>query len=1092
YCDPQEYENMIDFWEEEIEIDCTVVLADTVYPEARIRLRGDSSRGYPKKSFRITFPDLQPLSGRTEWNFNSEYTDATYMHSWLFAWLMRQLSYPCFTIDHVRMYVNDEYIGLYVKAEPIDEQFLSDRGMDADGNLFKASVDGSCLSRYDDVQEMWEKKANESEGWNDLYQLIDYMDQVDPASFHETAGEVFQLNDLMTILAVNTLTMNFSTYYHNYYVYRDIRGTGLWTVLPWDVDKLWGDWTWRTYTAGVNDFWYDNPMLEKVLLDPVLFQLYYDRMDQIAAEFLSPGVIDPVIDSLETAITAAVEDDEMDNYTPEEFHEAVAQIRDERIPGRIIGLDFMYDHDVRSFRAFAGDTVSLGDKFVWWDAAQDPQGGDVDYRLYLYTREGWPLDVLESHALTDTFFTFGSLPQGSYVWRVEAGTGGDRYTEAYDRYNPFTVIGSWSVLSGTLGGTTVLHASGSPYLVASDLYIPQGASLVIESSVDLRFAQDVSLLCHGEISCLGNSADSVRFMADDVSRPWGGLRVQGGSAEFTCTSISGSVGYGGASQDNAVIFAQSSDICLKGCSFTNNIRCINLTGGTVVIDSCRVTGWNRGELFYMSNGESALIENSSFGNMVNPPTSYHDGVEFQDCRSGVYIVRNCDVFNITGDAIDSNSSNIVAEDNRIWDATDKGFSIGIGNVGSAISDVVLSGNTVTGCYTGIAVKDDSYADIVNCTITQCDIGIRAYRKTVGSGGAYATVTNTILHANGEVFSFEDGSEGDVSYCLTGSELVWPGQGNIAGDPLFVEWGGMDYHLSYLSPCIDSGDPSMDDPDGTRSDIGALFFPQYFDELFINEIQSVNDTTIADSYGEYDDWLELYNGSDYDCDLSWVFISDDPAQLDIYQFPSGTVIPAGGFLVVWADGHTWQEGLHLPFALSSGGDSIYVSRQPAEQMSARSISEPFYSRHRSTDQRALNLIDSRRFGAIPPDVSFGRYGDGGEDWGLLEFCTPGWSNSLPWSDIGFLQVSAVFPNPVVTGSVAVDFTVDAGITRVSVYDMAGRLIAVPFDGYLESGEYRIYWDTSLGSGGFAPVGVYLIHVMHSAGLSESRKVVVLGH
>jgi hypothetical protein len=75
-------------------------------------------------------------------------------------------------------------------------------------------------------------------------------------------------------------------------------------------------------------------------------------------------------------------------------------------------------------------------------------------------------------------------------------------------------------------------------------------------------------------------------------------------------------------------------------------------------------------------------------------------------------------------------------------------------------------------------------------------------------------------------------------------------------------------------------------------------------------------------------------------------------------------------------------------------------------------------------------------------------------------------------------------------VAVDLTVDAGSTRVSVYDMAGRLIAVPFDGYLESGEYRIYWDTSLQSGGNAPVGVYLIHVMHSAGLSQSRKVVVL--
>jgi hypothetical protein len=310
---------------------------------------------------------------------------------------------------------------------------------------------------------------------------------------------------------------------------------------------------------------------------------------------------------------------------------------------------------------------------------------------------------------------------------------------------------------------------------------------------------------------------------------------------------------------------------------------------------------------------------------------------------------------------------------------------------------------------------------------------------------------------------------------------------------------MDYHLSYQSPCIDSGDPSLEDPDGTRSDMGALFYPQYFDELYINEIQSVNDTTIADSYGDYDDWFELYNGSDYDCDLSWVFVSDDPAQLDIYRFPSGTVIPAGGFLLVWADGHYWQEGLHLPFALSSEGDSLYVSRQPVEQASLLRSSAPRRGERRISDdpvdggpvdQRALSLVDSRRFGPIPPDVSCGRFSDGGDNWGLLEFCTPGWSNSLPWNDRGFLQVSAAFPNPVFTGSVAVDLTVNAGLTRVSVYDMAGRLVAVPFDGYLESGQYTIYWDTALQTGGNAPVGVYLIHVLHSAGLSESRKVVVL--
>ena len=70
YCDPDQFQQMVDLYNEEIEIDCTVIVGDTIYAGSRIRLRGDTSRGYPKKSFRIDLPELQPLDGRIEWDFN--------------------------------------------------------------------------------------------------------------------------------------------------------------------------------------------------------------------------------------------------------------------------------------------------------------------------------------------------------------------------------------------------------------------------------------------------------------------------------------------------------------------------------------------------------------------------------------------------------------------------------------------------------------------------------------------------------------------------------------------------------------------------------------------------------------------------------------------------------------------------------------------------------------------------------------------------------------------------------------------------------------------------------------------------------------
>ncbi len=95
-------------------------------------------------------------------------------------------------------------------------------------------------------------------------------------------------------------------------------------------------------------------------------------------------------------------------------------------------------------------------------------------------------------------------------------------------------------------------------------------------------------------------------------------------------------------------------------------------------------------------------------------------------------------------------------------------------------------------------------------------------------------------------------------------------------------------------------------------------------VVINELLPVNSTTITDQNGEYDDWIELCNNSALDLDLSGYFLSDSKSNLSKWEIPSGTVIPANGFLIIWADEDTLQTGLHANFKLSSGGEKIYFS------------------------------------------------------------------------------------------------------------------------------------------------------------------------
>jgi len=142
-----------------------------------------------------------------------------------------------------------------------------------------------------------------------------------------------------------------------------------------------------------------------------------------------------------------------------------------------------------------------------------------------------------------------------------------------------------------------------------------------------------------------------------------------------------------------------------------------------------------------------------------------------------------------------------------------------------------------------------------------------------------------------------------------------------------------------------------------------------DGLVINEFMANNDAAVAGPNGNYPDWIELYNGDAESVDLSGMYLSDDLANPDSWQFPSGTVIEAWGFLVVWADNSPERGLLHASFSLNATGESVCLFAGDAE-----------------------TLVDSVVFAEQFNDVSYARLPDGGSNWTYLT-ATPGSSNAL---------------------------------------------------------------------------------------------------
>ena len=166
--------------------------------------------------------------------------------------------------------------------------------------------------------------------------------------------------------------------------------------------------------------------------------------------------------------------------------------------------------------------------------------------------------------------------------------------------------------------------------------------------------------------------------------------------------------------------------------------------------------------------------------------------------------------------------------------------------------------------------------------------------------------------------FDDGEHGDGA----AGDSVW---GGIIPD--FPTGSFVRYYVE--ARVSDSAGTSTFSPPGAEHNVYYYTVPFTVADtklLVINELMAVNNTTIHDSQGEYDDWIELKNLTDTEIDISGMYLSDSIAELRKWQFPEGTVIPESGYLIIWAD-DTDSEGdeLHTNFKLSSEGGNRFSGR-----------------------------------------------------------------------------------------------------------------------------------------------------------------------
>ncbi len=166
-------------------------------------------------------------------------------------------------------------------------------------------------------------------------------------------------------------------------------------------------------------------------------------------------------------------------------------------------------------------------------------------------------------------------------------------------------------------------------------------------------------------------------------------------------------------------------------------------------------------------------------------------------------------------------------------------------------------------------------------------------------------------------------------------------------------------------------------------------------------------------GLFQDWFELYNPNTNAIDLSNYYLTDTLAQPDKWRIPVNTFIAARGFLLVWADSSTNQNGLgtngdlHANFQLSASGEAIGLFAPDGTEQSTVVFSQQIRN------------------------VSQGRFPDGSTNIVFMTNFTPRAANTLQGP-----QLSQVSAQP-------------GGVVSFTFNITPGRLYRVEYKEYLDA-------------------------------------------
>ncbi|MCP4542399.1 MAG: hypothetical protein GY832_35195 [Chloroflexi bacterium] len=777
-------------------LDATFVYSQEVFYNVGVRYRGESTRNFWPRPYRIKFNDAHEFEDRERLNLVSDELGREALTHDLF----RRVGLPASDTRFVTLYINETQQGDYLDIEQVDNDFLEAHFPENDsGNLYRG-YDGADLTYRgpdpNSYRPYYLKKNNEdADDYVDIIALTNALTNSPDASFHTELEPLADIRQWMRWFAVHAVLDNHEGalwigHGDDYFLYRRPSDKRF-ILISWDHDA-----TFLYPHHGIwEPNWYASEIVRRILNYPRFTRWYFQNIASIAANEFAVAEMHPRIDALPDVVDGGDK-----NYLKGYVTNRIPTLNNE-IPSGAFSINTNGGADFSTPQTeitLEGGCSPLRDVHVNGDPStvQYPTVTTWRYTNTLETRDN--------------------------VFVISDGLYNHKITVYWDYFH-----------GGILTKSTTLLTSQLPYTITDDIVVPTGITLTIEPGVTLNFAANRMLRVEGgRLLAEGTIAQPTLFtrQGDDY---WDGIL------------------FAQSQTDNRIRYAEieyAQGVSIYGSSVTITNSTIHHISGSVGIQA---SPWvsDSSTLYLLRNeitdiqgdavrvaGSYGLIQGNEIHNVGNGTLTPASGIVLSDVVSSTTVLDN-HVHDISGHGLDLAHSSATIERNLIHGCDGSGISIGYPSTTAIVNNLVYSNTD------GIAIKDNAIAHITNNTVADNQSGgVRLYEEHPGEGSGIATVVNSILWGNETDLDLNALSTVTVTYSnlytytATGT-TIWPGEGNINTNPLFRAPQNGRYRLMENSPCVDTGTPvgAPDDdmwgiyrPHGDGYDRGAHEFFEYFD------------------------------------------------------------------------------------------------------------------------------------------------------------------------------------------------------------------------------------------------------------------------